>query len=159
MNYAFYTQIPQAQIFAFNPPAINGVGNFGGFQFELEDRGNVGLPALMNTAFGVMGAAAKDPRLANVFTQFRINAPQIESDIDRNKAKSIGVSLSDVFTTMEVNLGSLFVNNFTFLNRSWQVIVQADSPYRNNVSSLGQLYVHSASAPGVSVSAERGLYG
>ncbi|MGB6644093.1 MAG: efflux RND transporter permease subunit [Candidatus Cybelea sp.] len=151
LNYAFYTQIPQAQIFAFNPPAINGVGNFGGFQFMLEDRGNVGLPALMNTAFGVMGAAAKDPRLANVFTQFRINAPQIESDIDRNKAKSIGVSLSDVFTTMEVNLGSLFVNNFTFLNRSWQVIVQADSPFRNNVSSLGQLYVHSASAPGVTV--------
>ena len=87
LNYAFYTQIPQAQIFAFNPPAINGVGSFGGFQFELEDRGNVGLPKLMNTAYGIMGAAAKDPRLTNVFTQFRINSPQIKSNIDRNKAK------------------------------------------------------------------------
>ena len=92
LNYAFYSQIPQAQIFAFNPPAINGVGNFGGFQFELEDRGNVGLTTLMNTAYMMMGVAAKDPRLMNVFTQFRINSPQIESNIDRNKAKSIGVS-------------------------------------------------------------------
>ncbi|MBV8197001.1 MAG: efflux RND transporter permease subunit, partial [Candidatus Eremiobacteraeota bacterium] len=145
LNYAFYSQIPQAQIFAFNPPAINGVGNFGGFQFELEDRGNVGLPTLMNTAYGMMGAAAQDSRLMNTFTQFRINSPQIESNIDRNKAKSIGVSLSDIFTTMEVDLGSLYVNNFTYLNRSWQVIVQADAPYRNSVASLGNLYVHSSS--------------
>ncbi len=151
LNYAFYSQIPQAQIFAFNPPAINGVGNFGGFQFELEDRGNVGLPNLMNTAYGVMGAAAKDPRLQNVFTQFRINSPQIESNIDRNKAKSIGVSLQDIFTTMEVDLGSLYVNNFTYLNRSWQVDVQADAPFRNSISSLGNLYVHSSAAPGTSV--------
>jgi HAE1 family hydrophobic/amphiphilic exporter-1 len=151
LNYAFYSQIPQAQIFAFNPPAINGVGNFGGFQFELEDRGNVGLEKLSQTAYAMMGAAAKDPRLQNVFTQFRINSPQIESDIDRNKATSIGISLQDVFTTMEVNLGSLFVNNFTFLNRSWEVIVQADAPFRNTVASLRQLYVHSSSAPGVSV--------
>jgi HAE1 family hydrophobic/amphiphilic exporter-1 len=151
LNYAFYSQIPQAQIFAFNPPAINGVGNFGGFQFELEDRGNVGLPTLMNTTYAMMGAAAKDPRLQNVFTQYRINAPQIESNIDRNKAKSIGVSLQDVFTTMEVDLGSLYVNNFTYLNRSWQVDVQADAPFRNSVASLGNLYVHSSIAPGAAV--------
>jgi HAE1 family hydrophobic/amphiphilic exporter-1 len=151
LNYAFYSQVPEAQIFAFNPPAINGVGNFGGFQFELEDRGNVGLPALTQTAYAMMGAAAKDPRLENVFTQFRINSPQIESNIDRNKAKSIGVSLQDVFTTMEVDLGSLYVNNFTYLNRSWQVDVQADAPFRNSVASLGNLYVHSSSAPGTLV--------
>jgi hydrophobic/amphiphilic exporter-1 (mainly G- bacteria), HAE1 family len=151
LNYAFYSQIPQAQIFAFNPPAINGVGNFGGFQFELEDRGNIGLTNLMGTAYGIMGAAAKDPRLQNVFTQYRINSPQIESNIDRDKAKSIGVSLQDIFTTMEVDLGSLYVNNFTYLNRSWQVDVQADAPYRNSVSSLGNLYVHSSAAPGTSV--------
>jgi len=151
LNYAFYTQVPEAQIFAFNPPAINGVGNFGGFQFELEDRGNVGLDNLMNTAYAIMGAAAKDPRLQNVFTQFRINSPQIESTIDRDKAKSIGVSLQDIFTTMEVDLGSLYVNNFTYLNRSWQVDVQADAPYRNSVASLGNLYVHSNSAPGTAV--------
>jgi HAE1 family hydrophobic/amphiphilic exporter-1 len=151
LNYAFYSQLPEAQIFAFNPPAINGVGNFGGFQFELEDRGNVGLNNLMNTTYAMMGAAAKDPRLMNVFTQFRINSPQIESNIDRNKAKSIGVSLDDIFTTMEVDLGSLYVNNFTYLNRSWQVDVQADAPFRNSVASLGNLYVHSTTASGVPV--------
>ena len=151
LNYAFFKSIPEAQIFAFNPPAINGVGNFGGFQFELEDRGNVGLDNLMKTAYGIMGAAAQNPQLQNVFTQFRINSPQIESNIDRSKAKSIGVSLQDVFTTMEVDLGSLYVNNFTYLNRSWQVDVQADAPYRNSVASLGNLYVHSNAAPGTSV--------
>jgi HAE1 family hydrophobic/amphiphilic exporter-1 len=151
LNYLFYTKIPEAQIFAFNPPAINGVGSFGGFQFELEDRGNVGLPTLMKTAYAIMGAAQKDPRLQNVFTQFRINSPQIETNIDRNKALAIGVPLSDIFTTMEVDLGSLYVNNFTYLNRSWQVDVQADAPFRNSVSSLGNLYVHSSSAPGISV--------
>ena len=151
LNYAFYSQIPQAQIFSFNPPAINGVGNFSGFQFELEDRGNVGLDNLMKTAYAVMGSAAQDPRLQNVFTQFRIDSPQIESKIDRSKAESIGVSLQDVFTTLEVDLGSLYVNNFTYLNRSWQVDVQADAPFRNSVSSLGSLYVHSNSAPGTIV--------
>ena len=146
LNGAFYMQIPQAQIFAFNPPAINGVGTVGGFQFELEDRGNVGLDKMMGLAYAMMGAAAKDPRLAGVFTQYRINSPQLQVEVDRNKAKAIGISLSDIFQTMEVELGSLYVNNFTFLNRSWQVDVQADAPYRNNVASLQQIYVHSGSA-------------
>ncbi len=151
LNYLFFSKIPQAQIFAFNPPPINGVGNYGGFQFELEDRGNVGLTNLMNAAYAMMGAAAKDPRLQNVFTQFRIDSPQIETDIDRNKATSIGVSLQDIFDTMEVQLGSLYVNNFTYLNRAWQVNVQADAQFRNTVSSLENLYVHSSSAPGIAV--------
>jgi HAE1 family hydrophobic/amphiphilic exporter-1 len=152
LNGIFYMQIPEAQVFAFNPPAINGIGNFNGFQFELEDRGNVGLPTLMGTAFAIMGAAAKDPNLQNVFTQFRINSPQIEADIDRNKAKSIGIPLADIFQTMEVDLGSLYVNNFTYLNRSWQVQVQADAPFRNSVASLQNLYVHPA-APANAIAA------
>lgn len=143
INYALMKQIPQAQIFALNPPAINGVGSFGGFQFELEDRGNLGLPTLMNSAYAMMGAAAHDPRLTGVFTQFRINAPQLDVAISRNKAQSIGVNLTNVFNTMEVDLGSLYVNNFTYLNRSYQVDVQADSPYRNSISSLQSLYVRS----------------
>ena len=151
VNGAAYMAIPSSQIYAVNPPAINGVGSFGGFQFELEDTGNVGLPTLMNSAFAMMGAAQKDPRLTGVFTQFRINSPQIQADIDRSKAKSIGVSLEDVFQTLEVDLGSLYVNNFTYLNRSWQVDIQADAPYRNSVASLQNLYVHSSSAPGTTV--------
>ena len=83
-----------------------------------------------------MGLAAKDPRLQNVFTQYRINSPQVEINIDRNKAKAIGISLNDIFDTLEVELASLYVNNFTYLNRAWQVYVQADEPFRNRVSSL-----------------------
>ncbi|HTU69248.1 MAG TPA: efflux RND transporter permease subunit [Candidatus Baltobacteraceae bacterium] len=147
LNYMFYKNIPEAQIFAVNPPAINGVGSFGGYQFELEDRANLGLPALMNAAYAMMGAAAHDPRLSQVFTQFRINSPQLEVDIDRNKVKAVGASLTDVFNTMEVDLGSLYVNNFTYLNRSWQVIVQADEPYRSDPASLQYLYVPSAATP------------
>ena len=146
LNGAFYMQIPQAQIFGFNPPAINGIGSVGGFQFELEDRGNVGLDKLMGLSYAMMGAAAQDPRLTGVFTQFRVNSPQLQVDVDRNKAKSIGISLNDIFQTMEVQLGSLYVNNFTYLNRSWQVDVQADAPFRNDVASLQQIYVHNGSA-------------
>ena len=94
----------------------------------------------------MMGAAAKDPRLSGVFTQYRINSPQLQVNVDRNKAKAIGISLSDIFQTMEVELGSLYVNNFTYLNRSWQVDVQADAPFRNSVASLQQIYVHNGSA-------------
>ncbi len=147
LNYLFYKNIPEAQIFSLDPPAINGVGSFGGYQFELEDRANLGLPALMNSAYAIMGAAAKDPRLSQVFTQYRINSPQLDVDIDRNKVKAMGSSLTDVFETMEVDLGSLYVNNFTYLNRSWQVDVQADAPYRSNPASLQDLYVPSAASP------------
>ncbi len=82
----------------------------------------------------------------NVFTQFRINSPQVEINIDRSKAKAIGISLNDIFDTLEVDLASLYVNNFTYLNRSWQVDVQADEPFRNRVSSLQGLFVSSGSA-------------
>ena len=135
--------IPSAQVFAFNPPAINGIGSFGGFQFELEDRGNVGLPALMGTAFGYMGLGNRNPDLANVFTTFRIDAPQLLITADRNKAKNIGVSLNDLFGTLQTELGSVYVNDFDYLNRSYRVYVQADQNYRSRVSSLQDLYVRS----------------
>ncbi|HET6893995.1 MAG TPA: multidrug efflux RND transporter permease subunit [Candidatus Baltobacteraceae bacterium] len=135
--------IPQAQIFAFNPPAIQGVGSFGGFQFELEDRGNVGLPVLMKTAYGYMGLGNQNPSLKNVFTTFRIDSPQYQVHVDREKAKNIGVSLSDVFRTMQTDLGSFYVNDFDYLNRSYRVYVQAEDPYRTSLDSLQYLYVRS----------------
>ena len=137
--------IPGAQVFAFNPPAINGVGNFGGFQFELEDQGNVGLPTLMQTAYGYMGLGNRDPDLSQVFTTFRIDAPQYQVHIDRSKAKNVGVSLTDVFNTMQVDLGSFLVNDFDYLNRSYHVYVQAEAPYRSSLDTLQFLYVRSQS--------------
>jgi len=135
--------ITDAQVFAFNLPAIQGVGNFGGFAFELEDRGNVGLPVLMQTAFGYMGLGNRDPNLLNVFTTFRINSPQLQIHVDREKAKSVGVSLTDVFNTMQTDLGSFYVNDFDYLNRSYRVMVQAEEPYRTTMQSLQYLYVRS----------------
>ncbi|MGH7715661.1 MAG: efflux RND transporter permease subunit, partial [Vulcanimicrobiaceae bacterium] len=141
----FSSEIPEAQIFGFNPPAINGVGSIGGFTFELEDRGNIGFPALMKTVYGY-------ERLANqpggptsqVFTQFRDDSPQLQVDVDRNKAKSVGVSLNDLFNTLQTELGSDYVNNFTYLNRAYRVYVQADAPYRSRVSDLQSLFVRSS---------------
>lgn len=91
----------------------------------------------MKTAYAYMalGNAPSQP-LNQVFTQFRINSPQLQVDIDRNKAKSVGISLSDVFNTLQINLGSVYVNDFNYLNRSYRVYVQADAPYRDRVSSL-----------------------
>ena len=136
--------IPDAQVFAFNPPAIQGVGAFGGFQFELEDRGNVGLPTMMKTAYGYMGLGNQNPNLANVFTTFRIDAPVYQVHVDRNKAKSIGVSLDDIFRTMQTDLGSFYVNDFDYLNRSYRVYVQAEDPYRKSLDALQFLYVRSS---------------
>lgn len=139
-----FFRIPGAQIFAFNPPPIQGVGNFGGFQFELEDRANVGLPALMQTAYGYMMLGNQDPSLKNVFTTFRVDAPQYQVHIDREKAKSIGVPLSEIFNTMQTDLGSFYVNDFSYLNRSYRVYVQAQDPYRRSLDTLQYLYVRSA---------------
>ncbi len=138
-----FQAIPQAQIFAFNPPAIQGLGNFGGFQYELQDKGNIGLPALNKIAYEFMGAGAQDPKLKGVFTTFRNDSPQLVVDADRAKAQSLGVPLANIFNTMQIYLGSLYVNDFDYLNRTYRVYVQADTPFRSTVSDLQKIYVKS----------------
>jgi HAE1 family hydrophobic/amphiphilic exporter-1 len=141
--YRDFGQIPQAQVFAFNPPAIQGVGNFGGFQYELQDTGNVGLEKLDSVALAYMGTAARDPKLQSVFTTFRDDSPQLVVTPDRSKAESLGVPLASIFQTMQIYLGSLYVNDFDYLNRSYRVYEQADTPYRNSVNDLQNIYVRS----------------
>ncbi len=140
-----FARIPEAQIFAFNPPSIQGVGNFGGFQYELQDQGNVGLDKLDAVAYQFMGAASRDPKLRGVFTTFRNDSPQLVVVPDREKAQSLGVPLENIFTTMQIYLGSLYVNNFDYLNRSYRVYVQADTAYRATVKDLQNIYVGSSS--------------
>jgi hydrophobic/amphiphilic exporter-1 (mainly G- bacteria), HAE1 family len=137
-------RIPQARVLAFNPPAIQGVGNFGGFQFELEDQADVGLATLARTAFGYMGLGNRDPVLRNVFTTFRNDSPQLVATIDRKKARSLGIPLQNIFSTMQVYLASLYVNDFDYLNRSWRVYVQAETQYRSILPDLQRLYVKSS---------------
>ncbi len=140
-----FSQVTTAQVFAFNPPAIQGLGNFGGFQFELQDKGNVGLDKLDGVAGAFMGAAAQNPHLQSVFTTFRNDSPQLVVDPDRAKANSLGVPLASLFSTMQVYLGSLYVNDFDYLNRTYRVYVQADQPYRATVADLQGIYVRSNS--------------
>jgi multidrug efflux pump len=122
--------VQEAYIGVFPPPAVQGLGVVGGFKLQVEDRAGVGLGALQGTAMKLMLAAAKSPALQGTFTTFRAGVPQIYLDVDRIKAKSMGVPLSDVFDTLQIYLGSLYVNDFTLFGRTYHVTAQADAPYR-----------------------------
>ncbi|HEY0393390.1 MAG TPA: efflux RND transporter permease subunit [Candidatus Elarobacter sp.] len=140
-------QITNAKVLAFNPPAIRGIGNLAGFQFELQDQDNVGIPALTAAARGLIATAASDPTLRNVSTTFRDDAPQLVIDVDREKVAALGIPLQDVFSAMQVYLGSQYVNDFDYLNRSYRVYVQADSRFRDRLAALERIYVRT-SGPG-----------
>jgi len=136
--------ITGAAIFAFNPPAFT-VGNISGFDFELEDKANLGLPALAAATGLIEYKANTNPALTSVFTTFRTDSPQVELDIDRSALQSAGVKLGDVFDTLQTMLGSDYVNNFTYQNNSYKVFVQADAPYRAQIDDLRLMYVRSSS--------------
>ncbi|GAC1584706.1 MAG: efflux RND transporter permease subunit [Candidatus Velthaea sp.] len=136
-------RIPETSSFPLVPPAINGLGFQGGFFFELQDRGNLGIPALAGNAYQLMGMAARDPKLSQTYTTFTINSPQLVARIDREKAKSLGIPLSNIFNALQVYLGSVYVNDFDYLNRSYRVYVQADAAYRSSVDDLQKIYVRS----------------
>jgi hydrophobic/amphiphilic exporter-1 (mainly G- bacteria), HAE1 family len=145
------SMIPGIQAIAFNPPAIQGFANVAGFQFELEDRSNNGLDALNGTTNQLLAAARANPTLAGVYDTFRNDAPQLVVDVDRQKVESLGIPLQSVFDAMEISLGSLFVNQFDFLNRSYRVYVQADAPYRSRLDAFDSIYVRAPGATSASV--------
>ncbi|MFN2460887.1 MAG: efflux RND transporter permease subunit [Candidatus Velthaea sp.] len=138
---------PEAQTFAVNPPAIPGLGFQGGFTFELEDRANAGVRPLLSAAYSIVGPA-NDPAsgLSRVYTTFRNDNPSVQVDVNRDKAKSIGVNLTNLFNTMQVYLGSVYVNDFDMGSKSYRVYVQADTQFRSRVQDLQQIYVHGGQA-------------
>jgi HAE1 family hydrophobic/amphiphilic exporter-1 len=136
--------IPEARIFAVNPPAIQGLGNFGGFTFELQDRrGNGGLENLVQTMGQLLGRANQTPGLKAVFTTFAANTPQLLVEVERNKANALQVNVDDIFTTLQTALGSQYVNDFNLQQRNYRVYVQADEQFRSNPKDIGKLYVRS----------------
>jgi HAE1 family hydrophobic/amphiphilic exporter-1 len=139
-----FRAITAAKVLAFNPPAIRGIGNLAGFQFELQDQDNVGIPALTAAAGKLIGATGQDPVLRKVSTTFRDDAPQLVVEIDRSKVAALGVPLQDVFSAMQIYLGSQYVNDFDYLNRSYRVYVQADTPFRDRLAALDRIYVRTA---------------
>jgi HAE1 family hydrophobic/amphiphilic exporter-1 len=128
---------------AFEPPAVEGVGSFGGFQFMLQDQGGNTLSDLDRTAHRMVAASAGHKELSNLFTTFSANDPQVLVTIDREKAKAMGVSLSQISTTLNVFMGSEYINDFDYNNRTYRVFVQADKPFRMNASDLHSYYVRS----------------
>ena len=135
--------IPGAIVVAFEPPAIQGIGSFGGFQFELQDLGRNTLQDLDTVAHKIVGASRQRQDLRGLFTSFTANDPQQLVQIDREKAKAIGVPINQVTQALGVYMGSQYVNDFDFNNRSYRVYVQADQPFRMNARDLRQYYVRS----------------
>ncbi|MCC5618487.1 efflux RND transporter permease subunit [Nostoc sp. CHAB 5836] len=136
--------IPEARVFPVNPPPIQGLGNFGGFVFQLQDRrGNSGLENLVQSMGKLLGRANQTPGLQAVFSTFAADTPQLLVEVDRNKAKSLQVSIDDVFSTLQTALGSQYVNDFNLQQRNYRVYIQADQQFRSNPKDIGKLYVRS----------------
>ncbi len=141
-----FSQISEARIFPLNPPAIRGLGSFGGFTFQLQDlRVNGDLNSLVQTLGQFLGAANQNPALQRVFSTFEANSPQLLIEVNRNRAKTLGVSVDDIFRTLETAMGSAYVNDFVLQDRTYRVYLQADQPFRDNPADIGQLYMRSSS--------------
>ena len=136
-------EIRDAQVSIFGAPPIDGLGTTGGFKLIVEDRGNLGLSELQRVTDNIVDEANNTPGLQGVFGSLRSNTPWLYLDIDREKCLALGVSPSDVFKTLQVYLGSYYVNNFNRFGRSWQVNVMADAQYRTKVSQILELKVSS----------------
>ena len=133
--------IEDAFIMVFPPPPVNGLGTIGGFKLMVEDRGNLGYDKLYEAVQALQMKAWQTPELAGVFSSYQINVPQLFADVDRTKAKQLGVPLSTIYQTLQINLGSLYVNDFNQFGRTYQVKVQADAPYRSHAEDIAQLKV------------------
>jgi len=140
-----FVAIQEAIVFAFPPPAISGLGVAGGFQFQLQDRGGVGLNELGKAAQEIIADGDAQSGLTNLNTTFRADVPQLFAQVDRTKAKTLGVSLNEVFGTLQAYLGSAYVNDFNKFGRTWQVKVQADHRFRLKPEDIRQLEVRNAS--------------
>ncbi len=138
--------IQNAFVVPFAPPSIQGLGVFGGFTFEVLDQGGgANIQDLGAATFGLVGASRQSPRVAGLFSSFTANDPQLVVDIDREKARSLGLPISEITGAMSIYLGSAYVNDFDFNNRAYRVYVQADKAFRSDPKSLGQYYARTNS--------------
>jgi HAE1 family hydrophobic/amphiphilic exporter-1 len=146
----------KATVIPFNFPAINGVGNFGGFEFHLQDRANLGFDAIGAALGQFIGRAntypsPSRPQLTGLRPNFSANTPQISVEVDRDKANALGVPVEDIFNTLQAFLGSTYVNDFNQFNRAYRVYVQADLEFRSNPEDINKLYVRSQTGEMISL--------
>ncbi|WP_339808546.1 multidrug efflux RND transporter permease subunit [Vreelandella sedimenti] len=125
--------------FSFMPPPILGLGNGSGFQLFIEDRGNLGYGALQQAVNQLQGAIAQTPGMGFPISSYQSNVPQLDAEVDRLRAKAQGVPLTELFDTLQTYLGSTYVNDFNRFGRTWQVIAQAEAPYRASVEDIARL--------------------
>ncbi|SEW24931.1 efflux RND transporter permease subunit [Luteibacter sp. 329MFSha] len=141
---AQFAGIQDAYIAIFPPPPVNGLGTIGGFRMQIEDRGDLGFEELFKQTQGIIAASQKTPELAHLFTSYQVSVPQFDADVDREKAKSEGIDLGDVFQTMQAYLGSLYVNDFNRFGRTYQVNVSAEPSFRHEPSDIVGLKTRNA---------------
>ena len=141
LNQEYYNNVLSCRASVFGAPPVPGLGQSGGFQMQVVDRAGLGLQALQEATETMVSKANSQPGLARVFTTFRADARQLYLDIDRDAIKQMGVALSDVFTTLNANMGSVYINQFNDFGRIWQVNVQALGKFRENVEDLKLLQV------------------
>ena len=148
-----FAAIPEAFIAIFPPPPVQGLGTTGGFKLQIEDRASLGYEALDAATREFLGKAYRAPELAGLFSSFQVNVPQLQANVDRTKARQRGVPVTEVFDTMQIYLGSLYVNDFNRFGRTYSVRVQADAPFRARGEDVGQLKVRSGTGEMVPLSA------
>lgn len=131
--------IQDAFVLVLPPPPVNGIGTAGGFKMMIEDRGDRGYEELYKTTQGLIGAAMGSGKFGLTYTGYTVNVPQLEADVDREKAKSQGVPLANLYETLQINLGSLYVNDFNRFGRTYQVVAQAEQQFRDEVGDITRL--------------------
>ncbi len=138
------SQIKRGQAFSFMPPPIQGLGNGSGFQLFIEDRAGLGYGELQNAVNAFQGSVAQTPGLGFPISSYQANVPQLDAEVDRQKAKAQGVPIDELFATLQTYLGSTYVNDFNRFGRTWQVMAQADAPYRNSIEDVARLRTRNA---------------
>jgi len=139
-----FSGIQEAFVAIFPPPPVQGLGTVGGFKLYVEDRAGLGLEPLYKETTAAIGKGYQTPALSGLFSSFDVNVPQIDAHVDREKAKTFGISLDDVFETMQVYLGALYVNDFNRFGRTYQVNAQAESSYRLQPEDIVRLRTRNA---------------
>jgi multidrug efflux pump len=140
----FQREIEDADVNILGAPPIEGLGTAGGFKIVIQDRGDNGLTTLENVANGVVAEGSQNAQLRDLFTSFRANTTWLQLQVDRDAARQMGISMADVFNALQVNFGSLYVNDFNRFGRTWQVNVQADAKFRMKTEDLQRMYVTSS---------------
>lgn len=139
-----FAGIQDAFIAIFPPPPVQGLGTIGGFKFQIQDRAGLGYEALDQATKAFLAKAMQAPELAGLFSSYKVNVPQLYADIDRTRARQLNVAVTDVFDTMQIYLGSVYVNDFNKFGRTYSVRVQADAKFRAKAEDIGQLKVRSS---------------